>query len=89
MNIAAIMTATTNKIAPLSLYPSIAWPKPGMKNEKIPLVTASLSTKIKHFNISLYNNLGFPKYIIFEKTVYSIQIVIFHSDFCEKYVIYF
>ena len=46
MNIAAIMTATTNKIAPLSLYPSIAWPNPGMKNEKIPLVTASLSTKL-------------------------------------------
>ena len=41
-----MMTATTNKIAPLSLYPSMAWPKPGMKNEKIPLVTASLSTKI-------------------------------------------
>ena len=40
------MTPTTNKIAPLSLYPSIAWPKPGMKNEKIPLVTASLSTKL-------------------------------------------
>ena len=67
MNIADIMTATTNKSIPLSLYPSIAWPKPGMKNERIPLITASLSTKIKHPHISSYKNLGFPKYIVYEK----------------------
>ena len=45
MNTAVMMTATANMITHLSLYPSIAWPKPGMKNEKIPLVTASVSTK--------------------------------------------
>ena len=31
-------------IKPLALYPSIAWPKPGMMNERTPFITASLST---------------------------------------------
>ena len=69
MNIADMMTATTNKIAPLTLYPSIAWPKPGMKNEKIPLVTASLSTKLIPLFMFSYYFLGLPKYILCGKYI--------------------